>query len=147
MEGWLWFSCQTHGHVVCISNPHSMSVSSVEELYEEQKRCNVVSIHDCKKCDLNPCTTRPIISGGKTCSTCPINQYCCKGNPLVALMPCEINSGLIEHQKIIRDTACIKWENGNCYAFNTKTGKCNIYTNRPLACRIATCRFISGMVM
>lgn len=91
-------------------------------------------IHNCDGCDIYPCSSQEEVSKIDICGECPVP--CCHA-VLVALLPCEegkLANGLYGALKMNDDGWC-------CY-FDKNNGVCTIYEKRPIACRVASCRFI-----
>ena len=89
-------------------------------------------IHHCKGCDIYPCSLQEEVSNN-ICKDCP--TPCCRA-VLVALVPCE-------EKKLENGYFGLKMnDDGWCYYFDKKNGRCVIYQKRPIACRVASCRFI-----
>lgn len=90
-------------------------------------------IHHCDGCELFPCSAQEEVSIIDICGACPVP--CCR-MVLVPLVPCEDRS--YEN----RDVGSLKMGNdGWCQYFKEEIG-CTIYNVRPIACRVASCRFI-----
>lgn len=94
-------------------------------------------VHYCSRCNLFPCSTQPFIRDSHACPECPVKQHCCY-MPLVPLLPCELESGKIKTE----DGRIAFGSEGWCYAFDTKQRKCGIEEIKPIACRVASCRWI-----
>ena len=45
-------------------------------------------VHNCKTCNLFPCTSQPEVNENEICKSCPIPSRCCN-SPLLPIMPCE----------------------------------------------------------
>ncbi len=89
-------------------------------------------IHDCAKCEIFPCSLQEEVSRDEICNLCPIPSRCCQ-MPFLALLSCE-------KQKLEHENGLIKFtEEGWCIYY--KNG-CTIHDKRPIACRIASCRWI-----
>ena len=91
-------------------------------------------IHDCKNCDIYPCSLQEDISNKNVCKDCPTT--CCKG-VMVVILPCEsgkLKEGKLGLLKMNDDEWC-------CY-FDHNTRGCSIYEKRPIVCRVSSCRFI-----
>lgn len=90
-------------------------------------------IHNCEGCNVYPCSFQEEVSVG-ICKDCPVP--CCRA-VLVVLLPCEegkYKNGPLGVLKMNDD--------GWCYYFDKNNRTCTIYKNRPIVCRIASCRFI-----
>ena len=101
-------------------------------------------IHDCKNCEIykkygEPCSTQPEI-------TIPACQFCdtrmCCISPAVVLMPCEDNTILDRIDNEDEYTPGLhnipfNFKTNYCKHMDTYTKKCNVYSQRPIACRIA----------
>lgn len=91
-------------------------------------------IHNCYECGIYPCSFQGEVSVD-ICRNCPVP--CCHA-VLVALVPCE--EGKFESGS---SSGVLKMnDDGWCYYFDKNNGNCTIYENRPIACRVASCRFI-----
>jgi Fe-S-cluster containining protein len=91
-------------------------------------------VHDCINCGIYPCSLQEDISDNDICKNCPTT--CCR-EVLVVILPCE--SGKLKEGKL----GLLKMnEDGWCYYFDHNTRSCSIYEKRPIACRVASCRFI-----
>ena len=91
-------------------------------------------VHNCEGCNPYPCTTQPFIESS-ICSEC--SGMCCH-SPLVPLLPCEQKSDLIKKSNI----NSVLIIDGYCFAYNKENNKCKIHNYKPIACRVATCRFV-----
>lgn len=91
-------------------------------------------IHDCNSCNIYPCSLQEDISDKDVCKNC--SAICCR-EALVVILPCE--NGKLKEGKL----GLLKMNNdGWCYYFDHDTRRCSIYEKRPIACRVASCRFI-----
>lgn len=91
-------------------------------------------IHNCNDCNIYPCSLQEDVSDKDVCKNCP--TVCCR-DVLVVVLPCE--SGKLEEGKL----GLLKMnDDGWCYYFDHDTRGCSIYEKRPIACRVASCRFI-----
>jgi len=83
-------------------------------------------IHNCISCELYPCTMQEEIDGDDICRLCPIPSRCCN-MPILPIMPCEEKLNIT----FTKEGWCIYYKDG-----------CTIHNKRPIACRIASCRWI-----
>lgn len=91
-------------------------------------------VHSCISCDIYPCSLQEVISNKDVCRDCP--TPCCR-EVLVVILPCE--SGKLEEGKL----GLLKMnDDGWCCYFDHKIRGCSVYEKRPIACRVASCRFI-----
>jgi Fe-S-cluster containining protein len=91
-------------------------------------------VHDCINCNIYPCSLQEDISDNDICKSCPTT--CCR-EVLVVILPCE--SGKLKEGKL----GLLKMnEDGWCYYFDHNTRRCSVYEKRPIACRVASCRFV-----
>lgn len=100
-------------------------------------------IHDCRNCKIykeigEPCSSQPELKV-PACEFCD-SRMCCI-SPALVLMPCEegtildkIDEGeYIEFEGIVPFNIKTRY----CKHMNMETMKCKVYSQRPIACRIA----------
>ena len=100
-------------------------------------------IHNCKECKIYkeygvPCSLQPVLQV-PSCQYCD-TKMCCR-SPALVLMNCEQNTILdkidegeyVECEGIIPFNIKTKY----CKHMDTETKNCKVYSQRPIACRIA----------
>jgi Fe-S-cluster containining protein len=100
-------------------------------------------IHNCKECHIykeygGTCSSQPTLTL-EICKLCE-TRMCCRA-PALPLMECEQNTILdkIEDGEYVEFDGIIPFniDTKYCKHLDTKTKKCSVYNQRPIACRIA----------